>query len=183
MRNLENELRRAFKREEPSPDFTDRVMERIAAPIAPTKPVWWRRFFSIFEAPLIRWAAIGAATLLLIVIGVIGYQKSRHTDDQQAVKQEQTTPAPEQQEQQAVDPPDKAAPPENTASPNGGARPRRVVYKPKLRADRILASEKAREEMKEGLEAKRKLLLALQVTSYTLNEAQRIVREERAGRE
>ncbi len=178
MRHLDDELRKAFGREEPSPDFVDRVMQRVTAqsPTAQAKPGWRRRFFLMFEPPLIRWAAIGAAALLLIVIGVIGYQKSRQTDDRQATRQQEKTPAPEQQEQQPINPPEKVAPPDKDA------RPRLVNRKPKARVnqDRLIA---AREERREGLEAKRKLLLALQVTSFTLNEAQRIVREDRAGRE
>lgn len=177
MRNLDDELRRAFAREEPSPDFTDRVMERVAAqsPTAQAKPDWRRRFFLIFEPPLIRWAAIGAAALLLIVIGVLGYQKSRQAEDQQAIKHDQTTPMPEQQEQ-PINPPEKIAPPDKDV------QPRPVNRRPRARVnqDRLIA---AREERREGLEAKRKLLLALQVTSFTLNEAQRIVREDRAGRD
>ncbi len=177
MRNLDDELRRAFRREEPSPDFTDLVMERIAAQSPTVKTVWWRRFFQAFEAPRIRWAAIGAAALLLIAIGVVGYQKSRQTDDQQANAQK---PAPEQPGQ-AIKPP-QIKPPEKAAPPNEYAKPRPVKHKPRARInqDRLIAS---REERREGLEAKRKLLLALQVTSFTLNEAQRIVREDRAGRE
>lgn len=173
MRHLEDELRKAFGREEPSPDFTDRVMERVAAQSPTAKPDWWRRFFLMFEPPLIRWAAIGAAALLLIVIGVIGYQKSRQSEDQQANTPRQATPAPEQE---PINPPEKVAP------PNEDAQPRPVNHKPKARPNRTLSAEE-REERREGLEAKRKLLLALQVTSFTLNEAQRIVREDRAGRD
>ena len=78
--------------------------------------------------------------------------------------------------QQAINPPEKVAP------SNEAAQPRPVKHNLKARPNRTL-SAKEREERREGLEAKRKLLLALQVTSFTLNEAQRIVREDRAGRE
>jgi hypothetical protein len=176
MRNLEDELRKAFGREEPSVDFTHRVMERVRAQSPQVKTIWWRRFFQAFETPL-GWAAIGAAALLLIVIGLIGYQKSRQSEDQQANAEQQIRPAPEQK-QKDIEPPRNDSP-EKIAPP---APPRPIKYRPKARIsqDRLIA---LREERREGLEAKRKLLLALQVTSFTLNEAQRIVREDRAGRD
>ncbi|MEW6209871.1 MAG: hypothetical protein AB1631_16015 [Acidobacteriota bacterium] len=180
MRQLEDELRKAFRREEPSPDFADRVMERVRAQSPPVKTAGWQRFFPAFETPRVRWAAIGAAALLLIVIGVIGYQKSRQSEDQQA-NIKQGTLAPEQQKQKGIEPTENVSP-EKIAPDDKKPQPRVINHKPKARInqDRLIAS---REERREGLEAKRKLLLALQVTSFTLNEAQRIVREDRAGRE
>jgi len=56
--NLEDELRSALRRREPSPDFTARVMARVAAGPARTRPRPW-----------IRWAAAIAAALALTAGG------------------------------------------------------------------------------------------------------------------
>jgi negative regulator of sigma E activity len=61
--NLEDELRSALRRHEPSPDFTARVLARVAA--APMRQA---------PRPWVRWVAALAAALLLAV-GGLGYRQ------------------------------------------------------------------------------------------------------------
>jgi uncharacterized protein HemX len=56
--NLEDELRSALRRQEPSPDFTERVLARVAA--APVRRA---------SRPWVRWVAAIAAALLLAAGG------------------------------------------------------------------------------------------------------------------
>ena len=58
MASLEDELKSALRRQEPSPDFTDRVLARVAAtPVRPAPQPW------------IRWVAPMAAALMLAAGG------------------------------------------------------------------------------------------------------------------
>jgi hypothetical protein len=57
--NLDDELKSAFRRSEPSADFAERVLARVAAAPARRAPRPW-----------IRWAAPIAAALLLAVGGL-----------------------------------------------------------------------------------------------------------------
>jgi hypothetical protein len=81
--DLERELKRALHREDASPDFTDRVMARIAAAPGNAKRGgagdenrWWRRLMEFFQPARVKWAAAGAAAFLLIwaAIGVHRYR-------------------------------------------------------------------------------------------------------------
>jgi len=59
MASLDDELRSALRRREPSPDFAARVMARVsAAPVRPARQPW------------VRWVAAMAAALLLTVGGL-----------------------------------------------------------------------------------------------------------------
>jgi hypothetical protein len=67
--NLEDELRSALRRQEPSPDFTERVLARVSA-----KPV--RRT----SRPWLRWVAPMAAALMLAAGGL----EYRHYEGERA---------------------------------------------------------------------------------------------------
>ncbi|MGC9948504.1 MAG: hypothetical protein ABSF64_19220 [Bryobacteraceae bacterium] len=62
MASLDDELRSALRRREPSPDFTERVMARVAS--TPARP--GRRL----PQPWVRWVASMAAALLLTAGGL-----------------------------------------------------------------------------------------------------------------
>ena len=71
MSRLDDELKVAFQRQEPSPDFTARVLARINdAPAAPVKPSLWQRLSGLLAMPAWRYAAVGAMAVLLILIGI-----------------------------------------------------------------------------------------------------------------
>ncbi|HEX5083619.1 MAG TPA: anti-sigma factor [Blastocatellia bacterium] len=73
MSRFDDELRRAFSREEPSPDFTDRVMARIAEARKlekpREKPDWLKRLMGFFQPAPVKWAMAGAMAVLLIIAG------------------------------------------------------------------------------------------------------------------
>jgi hypothetical protein len=75
MASLEDELRSALRRREPSPDFTERVLARVSA-----APV--RRATRVSQ-PWAPWAAAIAAALLLTVGGL----EYRHYEGERAKNQ------------------------------------------------------------------------------------------------
>jgi hypothetical protein len=83
MNHFEDELRQALRREEPSPDFTDRVMARVAELQRRDKPRektgWLRRLFEFFQPPQMKWAAVGAMAVLLIIAG-LGWRHARENE-------------------------------------------------------------------------------------------------------
>ncbi|HYC62347.1 MAG TPA: hypothetical protein VEK79_22535 [Thermoanaerobaculia bacterium] len=72
---LENDLKRALRREAPAPGFANRVMERIARQQAPPhRPMWWR-------------AAAASVTLAAILGGyathkVVEHRRGEHAKEQ-----------------------------------------------------------------------------------------------------
>lgn len=73
MTEFEDELKRALARQQPSPDFTARVMAQVGAQKA---PVW-------------RWPAIAAAaSVLLIGGGTYRYQEHQREVQGEAAKQQ-----------------------------------------------------------------------------------------------
>lgn len=99
MSKFDDELKLALQREQPSPDFTDRVMARIAQlPANETPPVrleklsetgrlgdkgtgrrgdWWQRIIAVFQVPKLGWAMAGAMAFVLFatVFGVMRYRE------------------------------------------------------------------------------------------------------------
>ena len=69
---IEDELKRALRRQEAPPDFAGQVLARIARQSSirqMARDSWWR----IFTQPLVRWAAV-TATAASLVIGGIHYR-------------------------------------------------------------------------------------------------------------
>jgi hypothetical protein len=73
MNRFDEELKLALRREEPSPDFTDRVMARVAELQKQEKPRektgWLRRLAEFFQQPQMKWATAGAMAVLLVIAG------------------------------------------------------------------------------------------------------------------
>jgi hypothetical protein len=73
MNRFDEELKLALRREEPSPDFTDRVMARVAELQKQEKPGeeagWLRRLAEFFQPPQMKWATAGAMAILLVIAG------------------------------------------------------------------------------------------------------------------
>lgn len=81
---LEKALREALQREEPSPDFTARVMARLAEQPEPEPVVqpservhWWQRLTGLFQMPQLQWVTAGAlvCVLLAAAFGVRQYRE------------------------------------------------------------------------------------------------------------
>jgi hypothetical protein len=73
MNHFDDELRLALRREEPSPDFTNRVMARVAKLPKQEKPRektdWLRKLLEFFQPPRMKWAMAGAMAVLLVIAG------------------------------------------------------------------------------------------------------------------
>src|SRR5262245_37973826 len=73
MNRFDEELKLALRREEPSPDFTDRVMARVAELRKREKQGedagWLRRLAEFFQTAQMKWAMAGAMTILLVFAG------------------------------------------------------------------------------------------------------------------
>jgi hypothetical protein len=73
MNRFDEELKLALRREEPSPDFTDRVMARVAELQKREKPRekvgWLRKLVEFFQPPQMKWATAGAMAVLLVIAG------------------------------------------------------------------------------------------------------------------
>jgi hypothetical protein len=89
MSRIEDELRTALRRQEPSTDFTERVMARLAATAVETKQeksrekAGWRQKLKEFFQPVpLKWAVAGAIACLLIFAAV---GLSRYREHQRAM--------------------------------------------------------------------------------------------------
>jgi len=172
MNRLDDELRNAFRREQPPAEFTVRVLQRIALQPAP-KARWWQRLATLLEPPKLRWVAIGVTATLLLAIGATQYWKLHRE-----VVNDTTIVA-------------KALPSVDTANATKESdRPKTAIVVSKKdqtvrrRTSSIdhrlaLARYYKHEQLRaEGEAAKQKLMLALSIASTTLNNAERAIRDE-----
>lgn len=183
MSRLDDELKIAFKRREPSPDFAARVLERINQAPAPEES-FWQRLAAFFAMPARRWATVGlAAAVLLITIGVARYGEVQQPAAQvgegvQAVIKPPRVPS------NGVAPTRANSANESTNAPRAIAvnAPRRHHAH---RATRELVADIGKPEPRPSPEAeaaKERVLFALQIASNTLNDAQKAIQEDN-GRE
>ena len=181
MSRLDDELRMAFRREQPSVDFTDRVLERIARQPVP-KLKWWQTLAALFQPPKLRWVAIGATAALLVAIGAAQYAKLHPAVIDDGGKLAGTQ---------------KAEAGSNTVGDAGSVKTPDVIHQapapkleptPQRNTDHHLAAvsnrkpnhtrPKDRVVNAEAEAAREKVMLALHITSETLNEAQRAIRDD-----
>ncbi len=75
MNRLEEELRQALQRKQPSADFVARVMARLEEKPAPEvkKPFWLFNLGSL-RRPVLHWAGATLAVFLLLSLGALRYQ-------------------------------------------------------------------------------------------------------------
>ena len=74
MNRLEDLLKNALRRKDPSPDFAERLLARIT--VAPaSKSGGLQTLFSLFRLPKMRWLAAGVVTCLFVWIGIVQYRK------------------------------------------------------------------------------------------------------------
>jgi hypothetical protein len=82
MNRFDDELKNALRREEPSPDFTDRVMARVAElkrEKQGEKTGWMRRLAEFFQPPQMKWAMAGAMAVVLLIAG-FGVHRTRENE-------------------------------------------------------------------------------------------------------
>jgi hypothetical protein len=183
MSRLDDELRKAFKREQPSADFTERLMERVSHQPAP-KTRWWQRLATLIEPPKLRWVAIGATASLLLAIAATQFNRIQQTpvNDNGSSVQANLKPKEEKVPDKQVAPKDEnvvdkqpAFKNEPSASPMTLKHPAQPVNRRHL----LQARHDERRELKsEGEAAKEKLMLALSIASSALSDAQKAVHDD-----
>jgi hypothetical protein len=65
MSNLEQELKQALRRVEPSSGFAERVLERTKAP-APADVSWWESLMVVLRPPRVQWVALSLVLSVMI---------------------------------------------------------------------------------------------------------------------
>lgn len=171
---LDDELRNAFRREQPSPDFTTRLLERVSRERQP-RPRWWTKLAMLLEPPKLRWMAIGVTASLLLAIGAMQYSKLRHTPAGESGAVAETSSA-DARSKDAV----------NSATFNNEPQQSKAAVdsKPDIqRRDvnnrRALARHQEERELRaEGEAAKETLMLALSIASSALSDAQKAVHDD-----
>ncbi|HKQ09026.1 MAG TPA: hypothetical protein VJ464_28145 [Blastocatellia bacterium] len=175
MSRLDEELKVAFQRREPSPDFAARVLARLdEAPVMLAPPSLWQRLAGLFALPAWRFAAVGAMAVLLVAVGVIVWRAPRTTDTGLGAASAA-----------AVDKPGSSSPgvgsqiATNSTATNvvaaPSAPPRAASRIPIHHHPAVVAKHAPSAEAEA---AKEKVLFALQITSETLNEVQRVISDD-----
>jgi hypothetical protein len=175
MSRLDDELRKAFRREQPSVDFTTRLLERVAQQPAPKAP-WWYRLATLLDPPKLRWVAIGVTASLLLAIGAAQYSSLHRVVINDNGQEAKASPPPEEGDKNPVshdqnkDRREKMSPklPQN----------KRVVYPSPNHRAALARRQQERELRVEGEAAKEKLMLALSIASTALNDAQKAVHDD-----
>jgi hypothetical protein len=85
MSRLEDELREAMRREDPGPEFTRKVLARVAAPPARS---WWQALAARFKAPKLRWATATVMAALLVSSGLEYRHEQRVRAEGEAAKEQ-----------------------------------------------------------------------------------------------
>lgn len=92
MIRLEDELKSALQREEPSADFAARVLARVKrfqqAP-PPLRARWRTKLIGFFAMPRLRWGIVSVAMILALLIGGLQYRSYRQTQREGELAKEQ----------------------------------------------------------------------------------------------
>jgi hypothetical protein len=187
MSRIDDELKIAFRREEPSPDFAARVLQRINQQPAP-KPGFWQRLAALFQAPRVRWAMAGATAALIIAISAVSYLRIHQAALEgggaiQAANPSADAPpadaqtAAQGQSDARVDKPSDALAVNNAEAT--GLKAIKRPARPKIRTSAV-AIKTAQRPSPEAEAAKERVLFALQIAGETFNDAQRAIQENGA---
>jgi hypothetical protein len=86
MSDLENDLKRALRRQSPPAGFTGRVLAKL--PRAEAKQPWWRRLVQSMQPSPMRWATATLALAVLLGVGTWQVWRSVAPPDQPRTQQE-----------------------------------------------------------------------------------------------
>jgi hypothetical protein len=168
MSKLDEELRAALKREEPSADFAYRVLAQVRA-LPPPKPGWRQSLLTLLRPPKLVWVAAGLAACLLIALGVQGlrgYERAA-AETEKVIAGEAARPAQQ----------DQASTTQGTVSqsqPEVAPKPEPEMISKHIRHHRRSVAKEDPDEM-EARKAMEQLELALYIASTKLNAAQKAV--------
>jgi hypothetical protein len=76
MSYLEDDLKMALRRTEPSGDFVDQVLARVNQP-PPPEPKWWERLSVLLRPPRLQWVAASVVLSVLIPVAGVQYRKEQ----------------------------------------------------------------------------------------------------------
>jgi len=76
MSYLEDELKKALRRAEPSAGFAERVLARANGP-APAEPSWWERLAVLVRPPRMQWVALSLIVSIMVPVAGVQYRKER----------------------------------------------------------------------------------------------------------
>ena len=183
MSRLDDELRVAFRRVEPPSDFAERVIGRInhgrADNPPAARPGLWQRLKNFLEPPVARWVAVGVATSLLVAIFAAQYRLQVVTPELE------TAPGIAERAPEVRTAPELKVAPELAPAPSvekeNAVKQKRVINKAaagrNISSKNILARQrKERQQRVEAERARDQVMLALQIASSTLNDANKMVR-------
>lgn len=170
MSRLDDELKLAFRREPAPTDFTDRVIQRVRLERRPSvvqqSSGWWRQLIRWFDTRNLRLVQVGAVALLLIALLAVAYRISHVTPPAETAVDNpgvQSKPEPI---------PLTPVTPVPSVSPDLSVVP---VRTPTTQPPRIRHIQNAPSSEAEA--AKEQVMLALQIASSTIGDAQRSVQE------
>ena len=182
MSRLDDELRKALRREPPPDDFTARLLNRVARQPEP-RARWWQRLALLLDPPKLRWVAIGVTASLLLAIGAAQYRRL----NQPAVSDDGTVASngapvdrlktPERTPEAAEENGPKA-PGSNVASKRSIKRASRLANQRGNQRLQFARTRQQRELRTEGEAAKETLMLALSIASSALSDAQKAVHDD-----
>lgn len=92
MIRLEDELKSALQREEPSADFAARVLAQVEALKQGPRSFrasWRTKLLGFFAAPRLRWGIVSAAMIISLLIGGWQYRSYRQTQREGELAKEQ----------------------------------------------------------------------------------------------
>lgn len=168
MSKLDEELRAALKREEPSADFAYRVLAQVRT-LPPPKPGWRNSLLTLLRPPKLVWVAAGLAACLLISLGVQGLRgyERQAAETQKVIAGDAARPA--QQDAAPITQGTTAQPPSEVAP-----KPEPEMISRHIRHHRRSVVKEDPDEM-EARKAMEQLELALYIASTKLNAAQKAV--------
>jgi hypothetical protein len=88
MSNLEQDLKAALERIDPSPEFTGRVLARLNGQSSP-RVAWWDMLSVLLRPPRIQWVALSVILSVMIPFAGIQYRNERRqrTEGEKAKQQ------------------------------------------------------------------------------------------------
>ena len=178
MSRLDDELRKAFKREQPSADFTERLLNLVAQQPEP-RVRWWQRFAALLEPPKLRWVAIGVTASLLLAIGAAQYRKLNEkvvSDNAEVATAPKTPEVIANAPGSAASSDGSKVEPKRTISNATGTKKR--IARPANQRIETARDRQQRELRAEGQAAKETLMLALSIASSALSDAQKAVHDD-----
>ena len=170
MSRLDDELKIAFRRQEPSPDFTARLIKRINSSPAP-RPNFRQRLASLFAMPRFRWVAIGATAVMLIAIGAAQYGRLNQTTVKDDDKLVAVNPA-----SAGIDRINEWG--NKAPKVDKSEQPRTNTREPRKFRPHAVAIRREPRPSPEAEAAKERVLFALQIAGATFNEAQRAIQDD-----